>query len=303
MNIQGPLVTIVIVNWNGQEFIKNCLDSIQQITYEFFNVIVVDNASTDDSCAMVERRFPTVTLIRNKENLGFAGGNNIGIRYALQDNADYVLLLNNDTVVSKDFLNSLINVAESDERIGILGSKVLLMDQPNVICFAGGKRRWTSEWAHIGLGDKDNSIYNDTKETDYIYGCAMMVRRSVLEDVGMFDERYFVYVEEIDLNLRAKKAGYKLVYVPQSVVWHKVAGSDVHGRVSPFRQYYMTRNNLLLLKIHGTALDKFLFAVFVFPKWALKSVISLRNGPQMFVAFTRGLIDFFRGRFGRVDFQ
>lgn len=298
---QKPLVSIIIVNWTRRELLKNCLNSIEQITYEFFNVTVVDNASTDDSCAMVERYFPTVTLIRNKENLGFSEGNNIGIRYALQDNADYILLLNNDTVVSKDFVNPLIDVAETDEGIGIVGSKVLFMDQPNVICYAGGKRRWTSEWAHIGLGDKDSGIYNDTRETDYIYGCAMMVRKSVFEEVGMFDKRYFVYAEEIDLNLRVKKAGYKLVYVPRSVVWHKVAGSDVNGRISPFRQYYMTRNNLLLLKLHGTVLDKFLFAIFVFPKWVVKSVISLRNGPQMFVAFSRGLWDFFMGRFGRVD--
>lgn len=294
-------VSIIIVNWNGKEFLKDCFDSINQNVYNNYEIIVVDNGSSDGSCDFIKSQYKDVILIKNNDNLGFAEGNNIGIDFALSNRAEYVLLLNNDTVVDPHFIDKLVKVAESDPQVGIVGSMVYFMDNPKKICFAGGRRKWNTQWAHIGLEEIDEGQYDEVTETEYIYGCALMLKREVIKRVGVFDPDYFTYVEEVDLNYRVQKAGYKIVFVPQSKVWHKIAASNKGGRTSPVRQYYMTRNNLLFLKKNGTPLDILKFSILVLPKWFIKAVISLRHETSTFRATIRGLADFFNGKFGKVN--
>ena len=298
-----PKVSIVILNWNGKHYLTACLKSLKNINYTNFDIMVVDNGSTDGSCQFLRSNFPDVTVLENEENLGFAEGNNVGIRGAMRTRADYILLLNNDTVVDPLFLKELIDVAENDRQIGIVGPKVYFMDEPSRICFAGGKRKWTTEWQHIGLEEIDKGQYNEVKETEFIYGCVLLLKREVIEKIGMLDADYFAYVEEIDLNYRAKQAGYKIVFVPHSKIWHKVGASDAQGRRSSVRIYYITRNNLLFLKNNGSLADIMKFSIFVLPKWLTKAVLSLVSETDTSRAMFRAFKDFLLGRFGKVRLE
>lgn len=245
-------VVVVIVNWNGKKDTLECLESLGKS-----NCIVVDNGSTDGSVEEIRKTFPSVQIIENKENLGFSGGNNVGIKKALDGGADFVWLLNNDTRVDKNARQTLVDVF-TDEGVGVAGSKIYFSpghefhkerykkaQLGKVLWYAGGTIDWQNMYAaHRGVDEVDRGQYQIIEETPFISGCSLMVRRAVFEKVGLLDEKFFAYMEDLDFCLRAKRAGYKLLYVPQSIVWHKNAGSSGVG--SQLHQYYMTRNRLLI---------------------------------------------------------
>lgn len=219
-------VYIIIVNYNNYKDTIECVDSVNEILYPNYKVVVVDNGSTDNSVFYLKKYLNNCIVIENKKNLGFAGGNNIGIKYALKNNADYVLLLNNDTVVEKNFLDELIKVSVSDKSIGIVGGKIYYYFEPNRIWYAGGKiNKFTGLTRHIGVGDIDREIYNSVCDTQYVTGCMMLVRREAIEKAGLMDEKYFLYYEETDWNVRIKKSGYRVVYAPCSVIYHKISAT------------------------------------------------------------------------------
>lgn len=247
------------MNWNGNTDTRECLMSLENLKSQTsdFNIILVDNASQDNSVKDVQKEFPTVDIIRNNENLGFTGGNNIGIKRALDQGADLVWLLNNDTTIDKIALQALVGSFD-DVRVGIAGSKIYFSpgrefhknrykksEQGNVLWYAGGVIDWQNMYAsHRGTDEIDNGQYDIAEETPFVTGCSMMVKREVFEKVGLLDEKFFAYLEDLDFCLRAKQAGYKLIYVPRSIIWHKNAGSSGVG--SQLHQYYMTRNRLLV---------------------------------------------------------
>lgn len=246
-------VTVVIVNWNGKDNTLSCLASLGKR-----NIIVVDNASTDGSVEAINTRFPAVEIIQNSENLGFTGGNNIGIKSALSRGADFIWLLNNDTVVDKNALQSLIE-AFDDRSVGIAGSKIYFShgrefhkdrykigELGNVLWYAGGRIDWNNMYAsHRGVDEVDRGQYDEPEETEFITGCSMMVKREVFEKVGLLDEKFFAYLEDVDFCLRAKNHGYKLLYKPSSIVWHKNASSS-GSPGSVLHEYYLTRNRLAM---------------------------------------------------------
>lgn len=252
-------IAIVIVNWNGKKDTLACLASLSKFKVKSlkFKVIVVDNGSTDGSVEGIRKKFPLVEVIENNENLGFTGGNNIGIHRALEDGADFVWLLNNDTYVDKNALQALVNEC-TDEHVGVVGSKIYFApghefhkDRYNtaqlgkVLWYAGGLIDWNNMYAsHRGVDEVDCGQYDKIDETAFVTGCSMLVKREVFEKIGLLDEKFFAYLEDLDFCLRAKQAGYKLLYAPKSVVWHKNAGSSSVG--SQLHQYYMTRNRLLI---------------------------------------------------------
>jgi len=242
-----PLVYIIILNWNGKEDTVACLRSIEKLEYPNFSVILVDNASSDGTAEYVKGKFPEVNIIANSENLRFAGGNNVGIKYAMEHNADQVLLLNNDTEVATNFLPELVHAIENDKSIGIAGPKIYYYDDKNVIWFAGGKVEFWKGWiSHIGIREPDHGQYDFAREVDYITGCCMLVRREVIEKIGKLDESFFIYGEDADWCLRASKAGYKLVYVPSSIIWHKVSASS-GGNLSWFKNWNKLKSQLKLM--------------------------------------------------------
>lgn len=262
-------VAIILVNWNGKNDTFACLASLRQVKSSReagsssagqkskVKCIVVDNGSTDDSVATIKRNFPDVEVIETGSNLGFVGGNNVGIQRALEDRFDFVWLLNNDTVVDKNALMPLLDACR-DNRVGIAGSKIYFApgreyhkkrytdkDHGRVLWYAGGIIDWNNMYAsHRGVDEVDNGQYDAVGETSFVTGCSMMIRREVIEKIGFFDEKFFAYLEDVDFCLRAKRLGYTLLYVPQSILWHKNAGSSGVGSYT--HQYYMTRNRLLV---------------------------------------------------------
>lgn len=331
MNINNKVV-IIILNWNGWHDTIECLESIFQNDYLNYDIIIVDNNSEDESIQkikeycngelrvessfftydtsnkpfkiletgpndyiqkdVVKSSSPQLILIKNNNNEGFAEGNNIGIRYALNNfNSDYILLLNNDTVVDKEFLVQMLKVYESEEKIGIAGPKIYYYDEPNRIWFAKGKISWKfCRGLNLGHNEIDTGQHDQVAEVEYVSGCAFLIKKEVIEKTGLLDKRFFLYFEEIDWTLRASKIGYKSVFVPGGKIWHKVSksGGGISGKVG---LYYITRNRWLLMKRWAKKTD-FLFFIGYQALGAVIIPISLSiyyKNKELFMAYYKGL--------------
>jgi GT2 family glycosyltransferase len=242
-----PKVAVVIPNWNGIEHIFECLDSVMKMEYTNFDVILVDNDSKDGSPEAVALRFPMVHIMRNSRNLGFAEGCNIGIEQAISNGVDYVWLLNNDVLVDPGALGGLVRAAENDQRIGMTGSKVFFYDDPQVLWGVGMKISWIrGETYPIGWREVDHGQLDECRAVDGLAGCSLLVKRQVCETVGLMDKRYFLYAEEIDWCVRARKQGFRCVVVPESIVFHKEGASSGED-FRPIFNYYNTRNMLFTI--------------------------------------------------------
>lgn len=246
-----PKVSIIILNLNGYEVTRDCLISLQSLEYPNFEVVLVDNGSKDNSAAKLEKEFPAVRLIRNNVNLGFTGGNNVGMRDALHRGAEYLLLLNNDTVVAADFLSEMIQVAESDPKIGILNPKIYFFEPSDMIWYAGGKHKpWWSFPEHIDYRKRDDSKEGPAREVSFITGCACLIRKEVVSQIGLLDETFFFGVEDLDWSIRVLRAGFKAVYVPTAVIWHKVSVTAAVNLGAAARDFYHARNSILVARKH-----------------------------------------------------
>lgn len=299
-------IDIIILNWNGAGFIKDCLASVASVVKTNFSLetIVVDNASTDDSAKTIRESFPWVKLLVNKENLGFAQGNNIGIEYALKNGADYIMLLNNDTIVDKNLIEELVKMGENDGTIGILGPKIYFAkgyefyknryqeeDKGKVIWYAGGIIDWDNILAsHRGVDEVDSGQYDKVGETDYVSGCCLIVKRKVFEKVGFLDPKYYLYYEENDFEQRAKKDGFKIVYVPKAFLWHLNAASSSSG--SKLQEYYIARNRLLF-GMHFAPIR----AKIALLKESLKTLINGNYWTK------KGILDFYLMKFGKGSYS
>lgn len=293
----SPHVCVVILSWNRPDHILACLASLRKQDYPSFEVVVVDNGSVDGSPALIRQRFPEVTLVENGRNLGFAGGSNVGITLALARGADYVLLLNDDTEVPPDLLRALVEVGESDPDIGILGPKIYYGNS-RVIWSAGGLvdgRGWAQ---HLRVGESDDGLPEPVREVDYVTGCAVLVKRKVIERVGVLDERFFAYFEETEWCARARRVGFRVVYVPQACMWHKVA--PMQHSCSRDYLYLMARNRLLYLKCSGARPWITLLAAAEVLRTAASWALRPRHGDRRACssALVAGVLDFVLGRFG-----
>ncbi|MFH1832964.1 MAG: glycosyltransferase family 2 protein [Candidatus Levyibacteriota bacterium] len=269
-------IAIVILHFNGEKDTLRCLDSIEQLSCEAGSrfarqVIVVDNGSDEEfkvpafapstplrASAGKQNSIKEVKVIRNERNLGFAGGNNVGIKYALENGADYVLILNNDTLVDKGLITELLKVADSDEKIGIVAPKIYFAkgfefhkdryresERGRIIWYAGGIMDWKNIIGHHrGVDEVDKGQFEKVEETDYATGCCMLIKKEVFEMIGFLDKKYFLYYEDSDFSQRSKLVGYKIKFVPKAIVWHKNAGS-AGGSGSSMQDYYITRNRLI----------------------------------------------------------
>jgi len=316
---QQPAIAVVILNWNGRDDTLACLASVAKIAYPNFRVIVVDNGSADDSVASIRAAFPDVEIIETGKNLGFAGGNNVGIKRALENGADYVLLLNNDTEVDPGILTAFVAAAERFPDAGVFSGKIYFHAEPNRIWYAGAQ--WNPKAARfmqVGEGLLDDGMtYSTACETGYACGCAFFIPAGRLREIGLLDEDFFLYFEETDWCFRAKEAGHPSIFVPDAKLWHKVSVS-FGGEGSPLALYFITRNRLLWarrhatlprrLSVHAEALRS-LFRRFIFPLagsqlhgpftpkawwWSVRGAFKdPRN-----VVFFLGVRDFWLHRFG-----
>lgn len=272
-----PQVSIISVNYNQLKATCDFLDSVRKISYPNTEIILVDNNSKEDPGPVIEEKYPEVKLIKSAENLGFAGGNNLGIRAA---KGKYFMMLNNDTEVEPGFLEPLVEAMENDPQTGMTGSKVKFFDQPDTIQFAGATpmTRFTATSHFIGFQEKDMGQYDEQKNTPYIIGAAMMTSREVCQKAGLMADFFFLYYEELDWQERIKKAGYKLSYVPDSVVYHKESLSV--GKESPLQAYWITRNRLLLIRRNSTSTEvliSFIYLSFVALPYRMLKYILKRN--------------------------
>lgn len=238
-----PKVFIIVLNYNGKDVVRTCLNSLFKINYPNVEVVVVDNASTDGSFELAKAAFSKAHFIKNEVNLGFSTGNNIGIRFALEKMADFVLLLNNDTEVTPDFLTELINATTTDEKIGISSPKIF-KDKTAQIWFAGGKIDWF-KMKSLHENKNNSSI---PYETGFISGCAMLIKKNVFKKIGLFDEDFFLYWEDVDFSIRAQKAGFKTVIIPTSTVYHF---EKSEGNL-PNKIYWLVLSGLIFFKKNTT---------------------------------------------------
>jgi GT2 family glycosyltransferase len=249
-----PEVAVVILNHNGRDLLPDCLQHAEQLAYSPLHILVVDNGSEDGSVTEVERRHPTVRLLRNKENRGVAGGRNSGVDWVQSNlNADYILFLDNDTTVEPDALNELVKVAESDPRIGLVSPKAFRRKGDPTLLSAGGLHfnPYTGVLRDVADGELDSALDREPRDVQACPGFAFLARRTMLEEVGLFDECFNPYGwEDADLSLRACRQGYRIAYAPAAVVYH-AGGRAGRGIIDPYERH-KARNLFTFVRRHTT---------------------------------------------------
>jgi len=281
-----PKVAIIVLNWNGWRDTIECLESFQQLKYPDFQIIVVDNGSTDDSTKQIKAAFPHLTVIETGCNLGYAGGNNVGIRYALEHGAKYILIVNNDTkLINPDFVQCLVAIMESDYSLGIIGPTVVTIGGKlqNTILFTPTLVNCLKESLKrkFRLGPIKN--YDTPQLVEAVSGVCWLLRANMVSEVGLLDEEYFMYAEEQDFCYRAQKAGWKIMYYPVRSVFHTKEGN----KERMVRQYIYTRRNLVLfLHKHFGFGQALILASFFLASHLLKMIVSrLRAREKDFYSF------------------
>lgn len=294
-------VAVVILNWNRKEDTLECVRSIHALTPKTYHLvpIIVDNASTDGSVEAF-KKLKDVTLVRNKENLGYTGGNNAGIEKALELGADFVMVLNNDTILDKNLVRELLEAAEDKKEAGIFTPKIYFAkgfefhkdryekrEKGKVIWAAGGKIDWDNVYGiNRGVDEVDTGQYDRIEKVDFGTGACLFVRREVFEKVGMFDNRYFMYYEDVDFCENARRNGFKVVYVPRAKLWHKVAQSSGIG--SGLNDYFISRNRLLFGTLYASFRTRFALL-----RESFRLYLTGRQWQK------KGVMDFFVGNFGK----
>lgn len=241
-------ILIILLNWNGKKDTLECLASLQKVTYPKFSTIVVDNGSSDDSVTAIRSAFPSVPVFETKENLGFAGGNNVGIAWGLKKDYEWILLLNNDTTVAPDFLDAFMNAAKSNPNAKILGAKIYRSNTPSQIDHLGGI--WNAkigEFESQYFGQIDDGVSFETMgKVDYVCGACLLMHRTVPETIGLLESKYFLFWEETDFCCRARRKGFEVWTAPQAKIWHKVSSSFTGGK--PQMHYFWWRSRLLWIE-------------------------------------------------------
>lgn len=259
----APKVSVVVLHWNHEHDTRDCVKSLLSCSYQNLEILLVDNGSANASGEKLHREFPSVVFLHNETNLGFSGGNNVAIRHSLQRGARYVVLLNNDTIVDPNFINPLVELAESTPTIAAIGCKIYFHDQQTTFWYAGGVfRTRTGVAQHRGMHEADAGRYEGIEETDFVTGCMMFLRREALEQIGLLESSFFAYFEDADWCLRARRAGWRIVFNPHSKIWHKVSSTTTID--SPFYLYLTMRNKILMIRRHSTLLDTILALPYLF---------------------------------------
>jgi GT2 family glycosyltransferase len=268
-----PLVSIVTVNYNQNEVTYDLLESLRKVSYANIEIIVVDNASPSENPDLIKEKYPEIQLIKSEKNLGFAGGNNLGVRAS---KGEYLMFINNDTEVPAGFLEPLVELLEKDKTIGMVSPKIKFHWDPSIVQYAGITKMNPYTIRNEGLGyyKKDGPEFDKLSETESIHGAAMMVPRRVIKKVGMMTEVYFLYYEEHDWAEMVKRAGYKIYYQPASYILHKESVST--GKDSPFKTYYITRNRLVFARRNFSG-----FPFFV--SWLFQTFVSVPKNTLVFL--------------------
>jgi GT2 family glycosyltransferase len=293
-----PSVAVIVLNWNGTDDTLECLQSLAGLDYPRYEIIVVDNGSQPSPRAALTPACPTGTYIATGTNLGYAGGNNVGIRHALARGHAYVFVLNNDTVVEPDVLRQAVGVARGDPAIAAVGVKILAWERPGRVWVAYGEVTYHQSLVRlVGWDEPDDGRFDTQRDVEWVPGTAMLLSRAALETVGGFDEHFFAYHEDVDWCTRARRHGFRVVFAPQGRIVHKGnRSSGGSGYVTP-RQYLAGRNMVLYLRKHATRLQALKFIGFQLVMLPLQYVRRWLSGEHAGVTLkVRGMLDGWRGR-------
>ncbi len=296
---EAPSVGIVVVNYNSAGFIGEFIDSISRLDYPNARLIVIDADSNDGSATEIARRRPQTHLIRRPENVGIAAGNNIGAQYCREQKLDYILFLNDDTSHQPDFLRLLVDAA--DERTMVV-PRILYAEDPRLISTHFGDFDWNlGRFRNTHHGKPDGPATRSRREVQTASFCCMLVPTSAFSKIGALDERFFMYYEETDFLRRALDQGYRQLYVPEAVIYHRESASSGGGWMTPFKYYYATRNRPYLVRKHASS--RWRYALFTLYFWASRMVYMLRFGASgqrpMLKALLLGVLHYYQGRMGR----
>ncbi len=292
-----PSVAIILVNWNGYVFTADCLKSLRKVDFQNFQVILVDNASKDPEGKKLKAEFPEIELVENTKNLGFAGGNNVGIKMALAAGYSHVMLLNNDTVVEPDFLGIMLQKFRKNPNVGVVQPLIFFLHDRKKIWSAGGK--WQQLWCRsITRGDRryiGDFIVKD-RDLDWATGCCMLIGRKALLDTGLLNENYFAYFEDVEWSLRFKEKGFQIELAPDAVIYHEAGASSKkkhsEGTLSASVFYYHVRNQFYLVRAKSHGIQVLFAASYHLSRFILwMAYFGLRGRFQKLKAVARGIRD------------
>lgn len=295
-------VGVILVNYNGEMYNNECIDSLLNSDYQNLEIIVVDNASTDNSLNVLKNKYKNIIkIIESKENLGFSGANNLGIDLAKEIGCDYILLLNNDTVIKKNSIIEMMRLANKYPN-DVIAPKINYFDKKDIIWSAGGGINWAKgNTFHYGMNKYDNGEFDEEKIIEFATGCALLLPLSIIEKVGYLEDEYFLYYEDTDYCTRIIKNGFTIRYCPESVIYHKVSMSTGGGE-SELYCYYIDRNRLLFnKKYNDKKYIQFLLYFYItrfikIIKWNLTGKSNLAKSS------IRGIKDFYQNKFGKKEF-
>jgi hypothetical protein len=297
----NPKIAIVILNWNGYGDTSECIISLHKITYDNYQIIVVDNGSDVEDFNRLKNNFPNVKVLRSDVNLGFTGGNNLGIKSSLEEKTDFILLLNNDTIVEPNFIQPLLNIFEKNPNVGIAAPQINYFTEPKKVWTEGGRisKIRGSGFAYSERFD-DGKIKGD-KEVTFVSGCCMLIKKEIFEKVGVFDDNFFLYVEDADLCYRTIKAGYKIIVSHNSKIYHKV-NSSTRENLSLLPLYYVTRNRLYFASKSFPFI--FIMTIFYIGFSMLIKILYwlLNNHSKNILIIIKAFKDFFNKEMGKSDF-
>lgn len=294
-------VGVVVLDWNGGEETLRCLSTVRASLFVETTIVLVDNASSRPVLEDAARRFPGLTTLRNASNLGYAGGNNVGIRHLLDQGCDAILILNNDAFPAPDALARMLEVAASDEDIAAVGARILELSspgQPPRLWMAWGRLTWRQSLVALeGRGASDAPRWHGNRDVEWVSGCALLLLRRGLERVGFFDEDFFAYLEEVDWCTRARAAGLRIVFAGEAAVEHRGEASSGKGGYVSRKQYLIARNAILFARRHGSPLQRFWFQLWFFGSLPFQFLRRWPSGEgEGVVLKLRGALDALRGR-------
>ena len=289
------LVWIITLNYNRAEETVACVASLKRITYPNYRLLVIDNCSTDDSYSRLERLPSGVELIKTEKNLGYTGGMNYGIKHVLPDNPDYVLMLNNDTVVEPDFLSEMVVALEGHPNAAVACGTILCDHDHSLVWYASGSLvEWRAHASHNHIWEPHlPERYPGPVVTEFVTGCMLLLKMQHRREIGFEDERYFMYLDDMEYSARVRSRGFSLLYVPASIIYHKVL--DEHLR--PFKLYYTIRNRMLFARTYRSGAGRVITWIYFFSVMTLKLMYWRIRKPKLYHATVCGIADYFRGNF------
>ncbi len=293
--MEHPLVIAIILNYMRPDDTIDCIDSLKKSSYSPLQLIVVDNASTDDSVMRIRAVYPDIKILQSENNLGYAGGMNLGIRYAVKFSPEYLLIVNSDTIADSGYVSKLVNALSQRTRAAAASGTIYYYPDTTKIWYAGGELKY---WRASGFTNRsyphvNNTGSQDIQDVTFISGCAFLLRVSAIHAIGLFDERFFMYLEDTEMCSRLAYNNFEMIYVPEAILFHKVN----HEGNLPFPLYFSVRNRLLFLKLAAKGFPKLFGFIYLFCVIVLKLVFWSLTKSHLLIAVKLGITDYFTGRF------